>query len=186
MKNKFLVILLISICANIISMEQPEIRYKRKRECDKELTIKKLRLEETYFSYLPNEIKSKVIEILLFDSVKSNNILDPLKYIENIIDNIRPLKDFEFFSKEELLTLAKKLAKSIFCPQEKYFSYEELDHELSDIIKKTWKLNILDKEIEQNIARLIIAGANPNLYVNIRGQDEPLLLIASENKIFFN
>lgn len=186
MKNKFLVILLISIYANIISMEEPEGWHKRKRKDDKELTIKKLRLEETYFSYLPNEIKSKIIEIFLFDSIKNNNILDPLKDIENIIDNIRALKNFQFFSKEELLTLTKKLAKSIFCPQESILAKEELDHELSDIIKKTWKLNILDKEIEQKIARLIIAGANPNLYVNIRGQDEPLLIIASENKIFFN
>ncbi|CDK30810.1 ankyrin repeat domain-containing protein [Candidatus Babela massiliensis] len=186
MKNKFLVILLISIYANIISMEEPEGWHKRKRKDGKELTIKKLRLEETYFSYLPNEIKSKIIEIFLFDSIKNNNILDPLKDIENIIDNIRALKNFEFFSKEELLTLTKKLAKSIFCPQESILAKEELDHELSDIIKKTWKLNILDKEIEQKIARLIIAGANPNLYVNIRGQDKPLLIIASENKIFFN
>ncbi len=186
MKNKFLFILLISIYANIISMEEPEGWHKRKRVDSKVLTIKKLRLEETYFSYLPNEIKSKIIEIFLLDSIKNNNILDPLKDIENIIDNIRALKNFEFFSKEELLTFTKKLAQSIFCPQESILAKEELDHELSDIIKKTWKLNILDKEIEQKIARLIIAGANPNLYVNIRGQDKPLLIIASENKIFFN
>ncbi len=178
MKNNiFRALFLVIITINPIS----SMNQYKKIKLNHEVTIKKLSLNQ-----LPPEIKLHIINQALLNIIHDNDIFDPWRKLGNFLFNLF-LTNHEFYSlKNEILKNLKHLTKKYFAPEESKLTQKELDNELCELISKVYKDSIIDICTEIKIAKLIIAGANSNLSINIRGQDEPLLIIASENKIFFN
>lgn len=178
MKNNiFRALFLVIITINpISSMNQ----YKRIK-LNHEATIKNISL-----NLLPTEIKLHIINQALLSIIHDNDIFDPWHGLGNFLFNLF-LTNHEFYSlKNEILKNLKHLTKKYFAPKESKLTQKELDNELCELISKVYKDSIIDICTEVKIAKLIIAGANSNLSINIRGQDKPLLIIASNNRIFFN
>lgn len=121
------------------------------------------------FTDLPCEIHWTIINQMMSDIIQHNSrnengIFWPLKGIGNFINSITLVNNyFSYFNiDQELLKTAKNLAREIFAQEESNLTQDELDTQLQNILK----INSLEEKSDFiKIARLIIAGANPNLKI---------------------
>lgn len=161
----FLNILIFTLHLNLFSM--------------KSLTTIKCPLSEFF-------LESGVREI-----IKCNSVLNPLRNIDifwhRTLSSNPDIKGLEYY----LIILTLKLTRDYFCPELKRLSEKQLDQKLEDFIVKILKNPKKYKSnYDTDIAKLIIAGANPNLVVNINCEKfqfkGTLLMLIAQGKISKN
>lgn len=144
-------------------------------------------------SALPNELLLEVLRNKLRMIIKSNNCFNPLNNVERFFFKILNIDKRFRDLRNELKTknVARNLAKEYFSPkiinEKMSVSLEQLNEELKHILECPYNY-----ENEQEAARLIIAGANPNLFIsyynNILQEVElvPILTFISKTGQFLN
>lgn len=123
--------------------------------------------------------------------IKCNSVLNPLRNIDifwhRTLSSNPNIKGLEYY----LIILTLKLTRDYFCPELKRLSEKQLDQKLADFIFKILKNPKKYKsDYDTDIAKLIIAGANPNLVVNINYEKfqfkGTLLMLIAQGKISKN
>ncbi len=149
--------------------------------------------QTTLLSTLPDELLLEILRNKLRIIIKNNNCFNPLNNVERFFFKISNInKKFKDLRNElKIKNVARNLAKEYFSPkiinQELSISLEQLNQELKHILECPYNY-----ENEQEAARLIIAGANPNLFIsyynNILQEVElvPILTFISKTGQFFN
>ncbi|CDK30182.1 ankyrin repeat domain-containing protein [Candidatus Babela massiliensis] len=167
---KFLlsILILVDITLPLFSMEEDS--HKRKREEEQQEVIRNIR-SRIELSDLPLEVRLHIINqgilsIIKHNAQQENGIFDPLKEVKEFISSVSLInREYNSF-KNEFLKNARKLAKQVFAPEFSNNSQEEqvnLDNELKAILEGEY-----NQENEIKAAKLIIAGASPNVMIEIK------------------
>ena len=123
--------------------------------------------------------------------IRCNSILNPLRNIDifwhRTLSSNPDIKGLEYC----LTILTLKLTRDYFCPELKKLSEKQLDQKLEELLIKILKNPKKYKsDYDTDIAKLIIAGANPNLVVNVSCEKfqfkGTLLMLIAQGKISKN
>ncbi len=189
MKHKIkLLIMLLSI-----NMFAPLLSMKRDREETKEESNKKIKLEQSNqenlaaLEQLPIEVIIKTLTTRMEDIIKNSNVLQWVDQVYRFVGeislinhNFRNIINYIIEQK-----LDKKIAKKHFAPEIKITEPALLNHKLQTILEGP-----CSEENEKEAAKLIIAGADPNLLLNViianKQQMAPILTWIATNNKFTN
>lgn len=149
-----------NISTQIITMqmdtEQKESTKKRRREEDIEP--------------VKHEPINDVLHTTLTTLIQYNSIFNPFHSMEA-----------ELSRYPQLIYNAKEVAKEVFAPNESLLTQQELNRKLKSILESQYT-----KEKEIEAAKLIIAGANPNIIINYNNNNSSILNFINNTGKFSN
>ncbi len=152
--------MLMNISTQIMTMqmdtEQKESTKKRRREEDREPARQ--------------EPINDVLHTTLTTLIQYNSIFNPFHSIEA-----------ELSRYPQLIYNAKEIAKEVFAPSESLLTQQELNRRLKSILESEYT-----KEKEIEAAKLIIAGANPNIIINYNNNNSSILNFINNTGKFSN
>ena len=149
-------------------------------------------LNQDYLSNLPVELKLHILfQIIKPQIYYQNTIYCPLQGLKEFLSTIVLINRKFYALKEDIIRMFKNIAKEKFSKNiyEKYRNTYKLNKELEKIFNKTYDFQFSYEKDERKAAKLIIAGANPNLLVeykktNNKKEKIPLLLALSATNKF--
>lgn len=148
--------MLMNISTQIITMqmdtEQKENTNKRRREENIEP--------------VKHESINDILHTTLTTLIQYNSIFNPFDSMEA-----------ELSRYPQLIYHAKEVAKEVFTPNESMLTQQELNRKLKSILESQYT-----KEKEIEAAKLIIAGANPNIIINYNNNSSILNFINNTGK----
>ncbi len=162
---KFLlsILILVNITLPLFSMEEDS--HKRKRDEEPEEVFRNIR-SRIELSDLSLEVRLHIINQGILSIIENNGIFHPLEGVKEFIFSVSMInKEYNSF-KNEFLKNARMLAKQVFASEFSNNSQEEqinLDNQLQTILQGEY-----NQENEIKAAKLIIAGANPNVMIGIK------------------
>ena len=195
-KNRFnfllSILILVDITLPLFSMEEDSHKRKRDEEEQQQEVIRNIR-SRIELSDLPPEVRLHIINQAILSIIENNarqenGIFHPLEGVKEFISSVSLInRDYNSF-KNEFLKNARIFAKQVFASEFRNNSQEEqinLDNQLKEILESAYT-----KESEIKAAKLIIAGANPNLKIkfNVGAQnhDLPIIIMISIKNQFKN
>lgn len=148
-----------------------------------------LNLNGNNFLELPMEIKLKIIKSKIEDIIKHNHLFHPLNGINDFLKEMSlASKDLNAIITQDKVRLkqeASEYAKEWFANEESKLTQKQLDEKLKNILEDNY-----NQEKEKEAAKLIIAGANPNMIINVKILEKltsiPLLIFIAQTGDFVN
>ncbi|CDK30216.1 ankyrin repeat domain-containing protein [Candidatus Babela massiliensis] len=151
--NKKVISLLISISLNIYS--QSELEQKPNKET-------------LLINTLPPELKLHIAEKFLQSIVKENVVFNPFRGVKEGFKSLISIDKGFFNLRDEIKNDINKFIRKYFASDFINLSKEELNNKLKNILEGDYS-----ELKEREAAKLIIAGADPNIMINFKNKTIP-------------